>query len=236
MVNRDKNISKMIFLLAVFTTAFSLVLFSNQNLRNSPALAHGGQNAECKDVPDVESGSGSLKTYTAPSGQVVTGVCIKSGTNMFSDSHSGVLGNGNYENNCFVVSGIGTQTVTVTKIGSGNNCQDISHIDVYTGPTPTSTPSLSSSLTPSPTPTGSSTPGGSPESTPSSSSDNPSGNNPSSGGRGGGPSSAGDVLGASTFAPTGNALQFINNLTLTLGSLFLTLAGALNVKKQKSKR
>jgi hypothetical protein len=235
MTKQNKFINKTV-LLAV-AAAFSLVLFSNQNLQNSQVLAHGGLNSECEDVPDIESGSGSFKTYTAPSGQIVTGVCIKSGTNMFGDSHSGVLGNGTYENNCFVVSGISTQTVTVTKLGSGNNCQDLSHIDVYTGPTPTSTPTGTSSPTPSASPTGTPTPGGNSTPTPSNS-DNPSSGNPTSSsvGQGGPSSSQGEVLGASTFAPTGNVLQALNNLTLMLGALFFTLAGALNVKKQKTKK
>lgn len=217
-------------LLAVLVTAFSLVFFSNQN---STVYAHGGQNNECEDTKDIESGSEDLKTYSAPSGQVVTGVCIKSGTNMFGDSHSEVLGNGTYENNCYEVSGIGTQTVTVKRIGSGNNCQGLSHIDVYSGPTPTSTPSITQSPTPSPTP-GGSNPTPTPSSTGSSENNSGGNSNSSSGGGQGGPAgSTGEVLGATTFAPTGNALSFLNNLTLMLGGIFLALTEALNVKKQK---
>jgi hypothetical protein len=78
------------------------------------------------------TGTDDLVTSTVEADEVVTGVCIKSGANMFPpDTHSGVLDNGTYENDCYQVSGVGTQTVTVTRIGTpSSTCQAISHIDV----------------------------------------------------------------------------------------------------------
>lgn len=76
-------------------------------------------------------GTDDLVTKDVGAGNVVTGVCIKSGDNMFGeDKHSQVLNNGTYENGCFKVEGVGTQTATVTRLGSGPECQGISHIDV----------------------------------------------------------------------------------------------------------
>src|SRR5690606_11017629 len=76
-------------------------------------------------------------------GDGVDGVCIKSGGQMFngSNGHSGVLGNGQYDGDpkpggagpsadCYEVSGVGTQVVTVVRNHDTNRCQDISHIDV----------------------------------------------------------------------------------------------------------
>src|SRR5690606_29198955 len=61
----------------------------------------GSDNGGNEDLVTVNSGSGNL----------VTGVCIKSGSNMFDDNqHSGVLGNGTYEDGCYTVSGVGSQT------------------------------------------------------------------------------------------------------------------------------
>lgn len=87
---------------------------------------------------DNPGGSEDLVVVDVGAGNIVSGVCIKSGSNMFGgNQHSGVLGNGTYEDNCYTVTGVGTQTVTVTRIGSGPDCQGISHIDVVTKPVPT---------------------------------------------------------------------------------------------------
>ncbi|HEY6609033.1 MAG TPA: hypothetical protein VI277_07555 [Candidatus Limnocylindria bacterium] len=75
--------------------------------------------------------SENLITYTAPSSYTITGVCIKSGDNMFDgNKHSGVLGNGTYEDGCYEVSGVGTNSVTVTRLGEGPYCQGLSHVDI----------------------------------------------------------------------------------------------------------
>ncbi|KKM66558.1 hypothetical protein LCGC14_1479960, partial [marine sediment metagenome] len=57
--------------------------------------------------------------------------------------------------------GVGTSVVTVTRLGGGNACQGISHIDVLLGqetPTPTPTPTSTPPPTPSPTPISTPTP------------------------------------------------------------------------------
>ena len=86
--------------------------------------------------------------FDAPSGEIVTGVCIKGGNNTFGTlKHSGLLtADGTYgTNDCFVVSGIGTSTVTVTA-----NCRSVSHLDVNTGPEPTPTPTATPTATATP--------------------------------------------------------------------------------------
>ena len=57
------------------------------------------------------TGTEDEMTYTADEGDVITGVCIKSGTNMFVDGHSGELGNGTVAN-CYTIAGVGTDEVT----------------------------------------------------------------------------------------------------------------------------
>ena len=58
---------------------------------------------------------------------------------------------------CYAVSGIGTKTVTIQKIGSGPDCKDISHWLAYWWAdhlgTPTPTPTTPPEDTPTPTPT-----------------------------------------------------------------------------------
>ena len=87
-------------------------------------------------------------SFDAPSGEIITGVCIKGGNNTFGTlKHSGLLtADGTYgTNDCFVVSGIGTSTVTVTA-----NCRSVSHLDVNTGPEPTPTPTATPTATATP--------------------------------------------------------------------------------------
>jgi hypothetical protein len=88
----------------------------------------------------------SAESYTivAPAGSVVTTVAIKAGNSctIYTSDSSGP---------CYAVSGIGTPTVTVTRIGSGSACKEISHIEYLTGPgtTPTTptTPTTTTTTT-----------------------------------------------------------------------------------------
>lgn len=256
------------------------------------AFAHGGSNDECENGNDINPVNSNLATYTAPNGQIVTGVCIKAGNKPFGDGHSDILTNGTYDNGCFTVSGVGTQTVTVVRNFDSNTCQGISHIDVYVSsqptntPTITATPTITGTITPSgtitPTPTDYTTPTpttfdcpdgqeydsglqiciscpgggdceviiGSPTPTATISAsptptatetpkDEPkndlsSNDNPSSGSVGGASSSTQEVLGTSTFAPTGVFTQTISNAMLSIGALFTGIATILYAKKKKA--
>ncbi len=114
----------------VFSFAATVLLASS-----SVVLADGNDSLDvCLGTNDNVIGSIADKdsevSYTVENDEIVTGVCIKSGSDSFEDSkHSGVLGNGTYED-CYTVSGVGTRTVTVIRIGEGPDCKAISHIDV----------------------------------------------------------------------------------------------------------
>lgn len=120
-----------------------------------------GSSGDCSSPTATVDGNDDTLSYNASSGQTITGVCIKSGSNMFGgNEHSGVLGNGTVES-CYTVSGVGTGSVTVTRTGTpSDSCQGLSHIDVITSsespspsPTPTATPTESPTPTPTATPT-----------------------------------------------------------------------------------
>lgn len=117
-----------------------------------------GSPIECLNPTTTLTDNQNLLTFTAPEGSIVDGVCIHSGNNMFGgNQHSEVLSNGTYENGCYTVSGVGTQTITVQRVGTPSpTCQGLSHVDVLDGPTPspspTPTPIPSASPTPTPTP------------------------------------------------------------------------------------
>jgi hypothetical protein len=100
-----------------------------------PVLADGqGSPTECLDTTEGVTGgiegTQDAVTYEAPDGEIVTGVCIKTGE---SEGHTGLItADGEYFD-CYTVSGIGTDSVTVTRTGAaGPECQGISHIDVRT--------------------------------------------------------------------------------------------------------
>ncbi len=111
--------------------AFTATTFLGSNLvladgNDSPDACLGMNSGVIGSVSDKDS----EVSYTVENDEIVTGVCIKSGEGSFGDKqHSGVLGNGTYEN-CYTVEGVGTRTVTVTRIGEGPDCKAISHIDV----------------------------------------------------------------------------------------------------------
>jgi hypothetical protein len=142
-------------MVAVLLVAASLLLV--QLSAGPPAARADGQGSPDACLDDPGSVAGSV-TPTGPdlnvvvhevaAGNIVTGVCIKSGDQTFGgNQHSTVMANGNYDfdgnlvdgsdpNLCYTVAGVGTQRVTVarkTTIISGpvsSDCQEIGHIDV----------------------------------------------------------------------------------------------------------
>jgi hypothetical protein len=155
--------------LALLGVVLLLVTF---NGGPTPVLGDGeGSPAACDDEPGSVDGSvgmggaGDSVTHDVGDGNIATGVCIKAG-----QLHTGPLENGFYDgegnsvaeaNACYEVEGVGTQEVTVTRVGAeGPACQDISHIDVLfeEEETPTSTPTstatpTTTAVTPTATPT-----------------------------------------------------------------------------------
>jgi hypothetical protein len=83
-------------------------------------------------------------------GEIITSVYVKSGENCF------LLTVNNPSDGCYQATGLGSSTVSVTRIGTpGPTCQEISHVEYYAGqvdptPTPTNTPTP---IPPTPTPT-----------------------------------------------------------------------------------
>jgi hypothetical protein len=154
--------------LAVLGVVLLLVTFSSGP---TPALGDGADSPpECLGTnPNVDgsiTGSDDLVEHMVDAGNVVTGVCIKSG----QLDHTGPLQDGFYDGEgapaseadaCYEVSGVGTDTVTVERVGvPSSDCQELSHIDVLfeeeetPTSTPTSTPTpTTTAVTPTATPT-----------------------------------------------------------------------------------
>ena len=102
--------------------------------KDSPAECLGGLKDETGGSTTIDVGVGNM----------ITAICIKSGNEAFDDEdddeddddlkHSGliiedgIVGNGDDEDDCYIVVGMGTQTVTITETGE-DDCKAISHVD-----------------------------------------------------------------------------------------------------------
>ena len=93
--------------------------------------------AAARQVPPGEDGNA---TVSAPTGEVVTRVAIKAGTPCWF-TPEGATGTSTIDMGgvpCYVVSGLGTATAIVTRVGAGPVCKDISHVESVSGvPAPT---------------------------------------------------------------------------------------------------
>ena len=141
---------------------------SHPDSPTAPSAANTGQ-TEARGGTQ-QCGNGGIKverapfTATAPEGQVVTGVCVKAGTQIIPVSSGDA---------CYFVTPLGFDSATVSKTGTAKSCKDISYATFYTAsPTPTPTPTN----TPTPTPT--TTPTNTPTSTPTTTPTNTPTNNP----------------------------------------------------------
>jgi hypothetical protein len=128
---------KMLVLSALMSVGFLVAFFGGGVLSSSPALAQDGGKGNCLggDATKTPDDPGDTVILTAPAGQVITTVAIKAGTPCFTFTEDGSVPG------CYTVEGIGTSSVTVTRIGSGPDCKEISHIEFITstGPPPPTT-------------------------------------------------------------------------------------------------
>jgi hypothetical protein len=129
---------KMLVLSALMAVGFLVAFFGGGILSSSTALAGpGGGLGNCLggDATKTPDDPGDVVILTAPDGQVITTVSIKAGTPCFTFTADGSVPG------CYTVEGIGTSSVTVTRIGSGPSCKEISHVEFLTstGPPPPTT-------------------------------------------------------------------------------------------------
>lgn len=214
----------------------AILLFFQQNV-----FAAGGDctNAQAQSL----TGTDNLVTFNAPLGNIITEVCVKAATTHLRFSS-------NSSNGCYTVSGIGSGRVTIERTGpESNSCQEISHADVYYGPSqpatsasptpapsvspqasaspqssasPTPAPSLNPSSGPSSSPAASTVPANSSQNTASSPTPSPSAASSPS------PTPAQAQSGASTPAPSAAANQLSSNTSSNTSSSNSNPAGNVN--------
>jgi len=188
--------------------------------------------------------------------QIISSVFIKAGSEQTGDGC--FLYETDTNDGCYTIGGINSQTVTVAKIGDGDDCKDISHVEFVLDPGSSPSPSLSpspspsSSTDPSPSPSPSSSTDPSPSPSPSDDNDNGDSDNgdesddnsndsssDNSNSNVGGPSNTsiteekqGEVLGASTMAGTGSLGLNVLNLGQLLGLTLSGIGASLYAKKK----
>ena len=162
MNTQERTLPYAVVILFAITVAIGAIVVAVLLLGGNQALGTGQDSpTECSNADETDEST----PFTAPSGEIVTGVCIKSGNDTFAGGlkHSGLIEvDGAYGiDDCFIVSGLGTPTVTVTLDSQATGCKTVSHIDVNSevaptptpGTTPTPTPTPGAEASPTPTPT-----------------------------------------------------------------------------------
>lgn len=152
---------KLLFGLVVFLT-ICLILAAISPL---PASAEGQGNCLNPDTPGFikEDTGGVTVTISADLGFIINSVTVKAGSEQSSDgSCTTFTQDGTYA--CYAISGIGTSSVTVMKVGGGPDCKDISHLEAIQVIVPTENPTATD--TPTDTPTDDPTPTDTPTETP----------------------------------------------------------------------
>jgi hypothetical protein len=105
-------------------------LLTMLSLGLTAAFVIGGPIASAQGTGNcIEGGSKldfSAEEYTINADAPITQVAIKAGNDCiyFPPTTS---------NTCYTVSGLGTTTVTIERIGSGRTCKEISHVEYTTG-------------------------------------------------------------------------------------------------------
>ena len=229
------------------TGMLTLLPFTNiaMGVAGDPPPGHCGGYACDGTDGCIKDEQGPDYTITSPNGELFSSVWVKTGGDdkcvyFSSDGSDG----------CFIVTGIGTVTVTVTIDPAGTDCHGISHIQAIIA-TPTPTPTTGDEPTPTPgddlTPTPSVEPtvaptvteAPQPTATPQPSNDSGGTGGTSSNDSGSSSSSStntetkqGQVLGTSTLAATGGFADSLAALSQILGVAIMTLGKVIYARKK----
>jgi len=110
--------------LVLVSASTSQFAFANGN--DSPAECLGGTTTPDSDVMHPTT------TIDVGAGNIITGVCVKSGDEAIgNDKHSGLVTSNTIIDECYVVTFVSPSIVTITE---NQNCKEISHIDFFFEP------------------------------------------------------------------------------------------------------
>lgn len=145
----------------ILVLGFSLLgLTQNASAQVAGAIVLNGQGDCNPNQDDKVEDPGDSSTYEAPEGYIITRVDIKAGSAQSTDGEQCTTFTSDGNDGCYSVSGIGTNQVSVDRVGTGTDCKEISHYEIEYGEAPTETPTNTPvpTDTPTPTPTPSPTP------------------------------------------------------------------------------
>jgi hypothetical protein len=116
-----------------------------------PVAAAPGGGGTCIVGATKIDNPGDFEVITAPAGQVITQVAVKAGSAQSGGGCFLFTADGIDPSGCYAVSGLGTSSVTVERVGTGSACKGISHIEYVLGPGTTPTTPTTPTTTTSPT-------------------------------------------------------------------------------------
>lgn len=123
----------------VFVAVLAIICLAGY-FRPVPVYAQGAGNCLDSSNPNwiKEDSGGTSVTINADPGFVINSVTVKAGSEASTGGNECITLTGS--NSCYSVSGLGTGSVTVTKVGDGPSCKDISHLEAIQEQVPTDEP------------------------------------------------------------------------------------------------
>lgn len=91
---------------------------------------------------------GNVVTIIAGTGQVITALAIKAGSENQLDQKCFSYTEDDLDGPCYTVEGLGTATARIERIDSGSDCKEISHVEWTTTPGITTTTTITTSTDP----------------------------------------------------------------------------------------
>ena len=125
---------------AVLLAAFAVAACGDA--AGPPSFSNGQKLGQCfLEGVQVEPSADGNAVVSAPAGQVVSQVAVKAGTLCWftPPEVSGTYSIAVAGLPCYVVAGLGTAVATITRVGTGPSCKDISHVEFVAGVSPPTT-------------------------------------------------------------------------------------------------
>jgi len=109
---------------------FSVLVLVSANMSQFAFATGNDSPPECEGGTTDETGGPT--TIDVGAGNIITGICVKSGDEAIGDDkHSGLVTSNTTIDECYVVTFVSPSIVTITE---NQNCKEISHIDFFFEP------------------------------------------------------------------------------------------------------
>jgi hypothetical protein len=138
--NLSRKIARFSYMLGIAGMVVAMLLTIIQQPASAEEFSQCGTGFEIK-----LEGTGPF-TYTTSAGKIISQITLKAGQECVTFTSNGNDG-------CYNVSGLGSQTVSLTRVGDSKDCKEISHVLIHTTPgsKPTEEPKVTTTITKPPT-------------------------------------------------------------------------------------